>query len=213
MTKKQKTKVDELRDVLKAKREAGAREKAPPKEEEKKRPPEEEGIEAEELARQIRAAEEEAKGHYDKLLRVMAEFENFKKRMNNEREGLVRYGNEKLLSALLPALDDLDRVLDHISPDASEEAKKISDGVELVRKSLHNTLEKFGLKEVPAQGRQFDPSYHEAVAVVESGAHKPGMVMAVHRKGYHLFDRLLRAAMVTVAKEETPKTRGENERR
>ena len=211
MTKKHKTKVEELRDVLKTKKETAARKEARPEEAAKKlkpeKKPEEEGVRAEELGEQIRAAEEDAKSHYDKLLRVMAEFENFKKRMNNEREGLVRYGNEKLLAALLPTLDDLDRVLDHISPDASEEAKKIADGVELVRKSLHNTLEKFGLKEVPAQGREFDPSHHEAVAVVESRAHKPGMVMAVHRKGYHLFDRLLRAAMVTVAKEEKRETR------
>ena len=201
MTKKQKTKVDQLREALKAKKEVAAREEGREKPE-----PEEKGVRAEDLGEQIRAAEEEAKSHYDKLLRVMAEFENFKKRMNNERDGLVRYGNEKLLSALLPALDDLDRVLDHISPEASEEAKKIADGVELVRKSLHKTLEKFGLKEVPAQGQKFDPSHHEAVAVVESHAHKPGMVMTVHRKGYHLFDRLLRPAMVTVAKETEQKT-------
>ncbi len=154
----------------------------------------------EDLGEQIRAAEEEAKQHYDKLLRVMAEFENFKKRMGREREELARFSNEKVLSELLPALDDLDRVLEHVPMNASEEVTKFADGVELARKSLGTTLEKFGLKEVAAQGETFDPTLHEAIAVVESEAHEPNTVMAVHRKGYLLFDRLLRPAMVTVAK-------------
>lgn len=156
----------------------------------------------EELSEQIRAAEEEAKQHYDKLLRVMAEFENFKKRMGKEQEDLAKYSNEKLLSELLPSLDDLDRVLEHVPMDASEEVKNFADGVELARKTLGKTLEKFGLKEVAAQGEPFDPTHHEAIAAVESEAHEPGNVITVHRKGYWLFDRLLRPAMVTVSKTE-----------
>jgi len=187
MTKKTKTKVDELKDAMKKKREA--KEKA-------KVQAETEG----DLGAQIRAAEEDAKQHYDKLLRVMAEFENFKKRMNKEREELVSYGNEKLLSDLLPTLDDLDRVLDHLPVDASEDVRQFVEGVELVRKSLLTTLEKYKLKEVAALGEEFDPSKHEAIAAVESDNHEPNTVMAVHRKGYWLGERLLRPAMVTVAK-------------
>lgn len=155
----------------------------------------------EDLSEQIRAAEEEAKHHYDKLLRVMAEFENFKKRMSREQEDLTKYGNEKLLGELLPSLDDLDRVLEHVPIDANEEVKKFADGVALARKTLGKTLEKFGLKEVAAEGEPFDPTHHEAIATVESEARDPGMVVAVHRKGYWLGDRLLRPAMVTVSKE------------
>ncbi len=153
-----------------------------------------------EIGEQLRAAEEEAKVHYDKLLRVMAEFENFKRRVVKEQAEQIRYGNEKLLEALLPSLDDLDRVLDHVAPDASEDVQKIAEGIELVRKSLLATLSNFNLKEVPALGHAFDPAIHEAIATVESEGHESGNVMAVHRKGYWLAERLLRPAMVTVAK-------------
>lgn len=153
-----------------------------------------------ELENQIRAVEEEAKTHYDKLLRVMAEFENFKKRMAREKEDFCRYSNEKLLTDILPALDDFDRVLDHVPPDASDDVKKIADGVELVKKALMATLERYSLKEVPTVGEKFDPTMHEAIATIESDAHDPDTVVALHRKGYWLSDRLLRPAMVTVAK-------------
>lgn len=151
------------------------------------------------LGDQLRSAEEEARGHYDKLLRVMAEFDNFKKRMHKEREELVRFGNDKLLSELLPALDDLDRVLDHVPMDAGEEVKVFADGIALARKSLGTTLEKFGLASVAALGEPFDPARHEAIAAVES-ENPSGTVIAVHRNGYILHERLLRPAMVTVAK-------------
>jgi len=200
MTNKHRTKVDELRSALKKKREArDPKGPEPGSEVEEARAASGENN-AEEIADQLRAAEEEAKGHYDKLLRVMAEFENFKKRIGKEQDEQLRYSNEKLLSDLLPSLDDLDRVLDHVPPDASAEAKAIADGVELVRKTLHAVLERYGLREVAAMGEPFDPAHHEAMAAVESVAHKPDSVMAVHRKGYWLGERLLRPAMVTVAK-------------
>lgn len=193
MDQKQKTKVDELKEALKKKHDAEEAKAAGPA------APQDES--SDELSRQIHAAEEEAKNHYDKLLRVMAEFENFKKRMTKEREEQFKYSNEKLLSELLPSLDDLDRVLDHVPPDATEEAKKIADGVGLVRKSLLSTLERFGLRQVESEDALFDPTHHEAIAAIESEAHDPGHVAAVHRKGYWLFDRLLRPAMVTVVKD------------
>ncbi len=154
------------------------------------------------VAREIKSAEQEAQLHHDKLLRVMAEFENFKKRMQREKEDIVKYGNEKLLESLLPSLDDLDRVLDHVSPDASEEAKKIADGVELVRKSLLAALEKHKLREIPALGEKFDPNVHDAISVVDADGSEPGTIISVHRKGYWLGDRLLRPVMVSVVKGE-----------
>jgi len=150
----------------------------------------------------LELAEKEKNEHREKLLRVAAEFENFKKRMIREKQELARYSNEKLISDMLSALDDLDRVLDHISPDSSNDVKKIAEGVELVKKSLLSTLKKYNLNEIEALKQKFDPSIHEAIAIVESGASKPGTVISVHRKGYRLHDRLLRPAMVTVAKED-----------
>lgn len=192
MTHKAKTKVDELRDVLKKKHDV---EEAIQKKEE----PQKESS-CDDISEQIRIAEEEAKNHYDKLLRVMAEFENFKKRMGKEHEDQLKYANEKLLGEMLTPLDDLDRVHDHVPPDAPAELRKLAEGIEMAQKSLMNVLGHFGLKEVEAIGSEFDPARHEAISVVESDAHEPNHVIAVHRKGYWLNDRLLRPAMVTVSK-------------
>lgn len=206
MKRENKTKIDELGNALNKKREikmdepsaayALAQETPPPSSQEAV------AGGGEDLLEQIRSAEEEAKSHYDKLLRVMAEFENFKRRIAKEQEEQLKFANEKLLTELLPSLDDLDRVLDHVLPDAVPEVKAIAEGVELMRKSLFGVLERFGLKEVPALGVPFDPTRHEAIAVIESDAHEPGNVMALHRKGYWLGERLLRPAMVSVAKEK-----------
>lgn len=190
-----KTKVDELKEALKKKGEAEARGKsvaAAEKSGEEKS--------CDEISEQIRAAEEEAKSHYDKLLRVMAEFENFKKRMKKEHEEQIEYANNKLLMEILPALDDLGRVLEHLPPDMSDDVHKFADGVSLAQKSLFAALARFGLKEIETMGSAFDPALHEAIATVESDSSEPGTIIAVHRKGYMLGNRLLRPAMVTVAK-------------
>lgn len=218
-TKAPKTKVDELKDALKKKAEAeSARAKVAAKDEIEKTEESanknnagdggaiEKDKDADDLSRQIQAAEEDAKLHYDKLLRMMAEFENYKKRVGKEKEEQFKFANENLITELLPSLDDLDRVLEHVPENAAEEIRAIADGVGLVRKTLSNVLAKFGLREVEAADQKFDPNMHEAIAMVESDVHEPDMVMAVHRKGYWLHERLLRAAMVTVAKEKTGET-------
>jgi len=189
MTGKHRNKVDELKSALRKKHEAEeASKRSAPAEEGAGREPGPGGG-ADEIAEQLRLAEEEARGHYDKLLRVMAEFENFKKRISKEQEEQIRYANEKLLADLLPSLDDLDRVIEHVPPDADGEAKTIAEGVELVRKNLLATLARYDLKEVESLGEPFDPTRHEAIAAVESEAHDPNTVMAVHRKGYWLGER------------------------
>jgi len=152
------------------------------------------------LGEQIKAAEEDAKSHYDKLLRVMAEFENFKKRVNKEASDNLKYSNEKILTALLPILDDLDRVVDHIPEHAAKEVKDISHGLELVRKNMIASLKQHGLHEIAALGMPFDPNHHEAISTGQTPDQEADTVMTVHRKGYMLHDRLLRAAMVTVNK-------------
>jgi molecular chaperone GrpE len=152
-----------------------------------------------ELETQIRAAEEEAKNHYDKLLRVMAEFENFKKRMEREKSEHLQYSNEKVLVDMLPVLDDFDRVLEHIPKDHSADVDNLAHGMELVRKNMLTALGKHGLHEIDALGASFDPTVHEAVSTASAEDAESDTVIEVHRKGYMLGDRLLRAAMVTVA--------------
>ncbi|MFH1654719.1 MAG: nucleotide exchange factor GrpE [Pseudomonadota bacterium] len=160
---------------------------------------------AKSLTDELEAAQAEAKGHYDKLLRVMAEFENFKKRISREHTEYLKYGNEKLLNALIPVIDDFERVLDHIPPDAKNELKSFGDGMELVHKNVLTVLAKFGLKEVEALGKEFDPNCHEAIGYQPSSKYPQNIVMEVHRKGYWMQDRLLRAAMVTVSQGKTKK--------
>lgn len=151
------------------------------------------------MEEQIQAAEKEAKDHYDKLLRVMAEFENFKKRMEREKESFYKYSNEGIVCDLLPVIDNMDKVLEHIPEDAAPEVKAIADGVELVKKQLCDTLGKYGMNCVDAVGAPFDPNCHEAIAHVESDDDE-GVVVLEHRKGYKLHDKLIRASMVSVSK-------------
>lgn len=152
------------------------------------------------LEEQIRDAEEEAKNHYDKLLRVMAEFENFKKRMEREKSEHQQFSNKKVLADMLPVLDDFDRILEHIPKNHSADVDNLAHGMELVRKNMLTALGKHGLHEVDALGVPFDPNVHEAVSTATAEDAKSDTVIELHRKGYLLGDRLLRAAMVTVSK-------------
>jgi len=190
----QKTKVDQLKDMMKAKKEA----------EEKKdqmQQTAEQKPESDEMSLQIKAAEDEAKAHYDKFLRVMAEFENFKKRMDRERQEHAKYANQSLLHDLLPVMDDFDRVLSHIPKETITEVAAIADGVKITRDHFINALSRYGLTPLEsAIGKPFDPTIHEAVTHIETNEHSEGTVTAEHRKGWKLYDRIIRAAMVSVAK-------------
>lgn len=197
-----KTKVEELKEALAKRREMGVRKKDAGKRQEVKGK-EGEGSEGfDELAKQLSAAEEDAKAHYDKLLRVMAELDNFKKRSDREKQEMVRYSNEQLVKDLLPVLDGLDRVLEHLPQGASKELVDFVSGVQLVAKQLINILDKYGLKEIPSEGERFNPEVHEAVAHLPSNEVEADHIIEVHRKGYILNDRVVRAAMVTVSKGE-----------
>lgn len=130
----------------------------------------------------------------DKYLRTLAEYDNYRKRSQKEREGV--FGDAQALTAgqLLPVLDNLDLALQQ--PCADEEYKK---GVELIAKQFREILEKMGVKEIPAQGQPFDPRYHDAVMHVEQEDLPENTVSQVLRKGYQLGDRVIRCAMVQVA--------------
>ena len=130
----------------------------------------------------------------DKYLRTLAEYDNYRKRSQKEREGV--FGDAQAMTAglLLPVLDNLDLALQQ--PCADEEYKK---GVELIAKQFREILEKMGVTEIPAQGQPFDPRYHDAVMHVEDGELPENTVSQVLRKGYQLGDRVIRCAMVQVA--------------
>lgn len=130
----------------------------------------------------------------DKYLRTLAEYDNYRKRSQKEREGV--FGDAQAMTAglLLPVLDNLDLALQQ--PCADEEYKK---GVELIVKQFRDILEKMGVTEIPAQGQPFDPRYHDAVMHVEQEDLPENTVSQVLRKGYQLGDRVIRCAMVQVA--------------
>lgn len=153
----------------------------------------------EELQAQLEAKAREAADCYDKWLRSVAELDNYRKRVQKEKADLLKFGNESLLKAILPTLDNLERALEHGRGQAEDSA--ILDGVKLSLKQLLNTLEKFGVKPISAAGENFDPEKHEAVSQVPSKL-GPNRVVAEVEKGYMFHDRLLRPAKVTVSKSD-----------
>ena len=157
------------------------------------------GSELEDLRKELAAKELEAKNHYDRFLRQVAELENFKKRSAREREEVSRFANEALIKDLLAVVDNLERAIAHASDGGN--GKPIVAGVEMVLKGLLDALAKHGVTQISAIGQPFDPSMHEAMAQVESDAHEPNHVVEELHKGYTLRDRLLRPALVSVAKQ------------
>lgn len=195
------TKVEKLKEALEKRRQIEERKSQAPGGSGRQAPaPEIEPADLEELTRQLVTAEEEAKAHYDKLLRVMAELDNFKKRSERERREAVKYSNEQLIADLLPVLDDMDRVLDHVPEGASKELLDFVSGVQLAAKQFAGILGKYGLSEVMTEGEKFNPEFHEAMAHISSDKVEPDYIIEQHRKGYLLNDRVIRAAMVSVSK-------------
>lgn len=141
-------------------------------------------------------ANDAAEGH-DKWLRLGAEFENYKKRVQKEKSDLIKFGNENLLKAVLPILDNLERAIDH-GKKMNENGPLLS-GVEIILRQFLTILERFGVKPVAAMGESFDPEKHEAVFQAEIDE-EPDRVISELEKGYLFHERLLRPAKVVVSK-------------
>ncbi len=139
----------------------------------------------------------------DKLLRLAAEFENFKKRMERERGLALKYAEESIIKELLPAIDNLERALEQGKE--THNAEDLLAGVELTHKGLLTTLEKFEVASMDCVGDPFDPNHHEALAMEETDEMDPNSVLKEFQKGYTYKDRLIRPAKVVVSKkaEET----------
>lgn len=156
-----------------------------------------EGSEApEEKADSVKTAEQQKKEDDEKYMRLMAEFQNYKKRVAKEKQDIQSFANEKIITELLEVLDNFERSLEH-SSDADENYVK---GMEMIFQQLKTAMEKAGLKEIQALGEDFDPAVHNAVMQEESDELESGKVSKVLQKGYKLNDKVIRAAMVAVAK-------------
>ena len=145
----------------------------------------------------------------DKYLRLYAEFETYKRRVNKDKEEIVRYGNESLLHALLPIIDNLELALKHASDNVSD---GLVQGVEITLKELNKTLEKFGLKAIDAEGRHFDPSVHHAMTQVIRDDVEDNTVVEEFRKGYMLKEKVLRPSLVAVSKKSEANQEEETEK-
>ncbi|MFI5401302.1 MAG: nucleotide exchange factor GrpE [SAR324 cluster bacterium] len=137
---------------------------------------------------------------FDANLRLQAEFENFKKRMFKEQAEQLKYAQLPLLRELTQAMDNLERALTHIRTQGSAEAKGLAGGIEMVAKQLGDTFERFGMVRLKTEGADFDPTRHEAVSVVETDRVPDNRVLQEFQAGYVLHDRVVRPAMVSVAK-------------
>ncbi len=138
----------------------------------------------------------------DRLLRLHAELENYKKRMARERSELVKFANEGLILEFLPVLDNLERAV--VTAKSGMDAQGLAEGLGIILRLFQTTLEKTGVKAIEALEHEFDPNLHQAVAQVESPDGRDNIVVEEVRKGYLLEGRLLRPSMVKVSKRSVP---------
>ncbi len=144
----------------------------------------------------------EGEDYKSKYLYLAAEMENMKRRFERERENFLKYGNEKVLSALIEVVDNFDRSIEALKDDKDEKIINIRVGIEMVRTQFLDTLKQHGLEAVQALGQEFDPNFHEAIGEQPTEGKKDQEVVQEYQKGYLLNGRLLRAAKVIVAKND-----------
>lgn len=160
----------------------------------------EDATETEDKAEETEAVIEEAKEEKEpeeesaRYMRLMADFQNYKKRVEKEKTDIYSYANEKLATELLNVLDNFERALDHDCSDAG-----FKEGMEMIFKQMFEVLEKSGLAEIPALGEEFDPNFHNAVMTEDTDEYESGKVSGVLQKGYTLNGKVIRPTMVKVA--------------
>ena len=139
---------------------------------------------------------QEKVGLQDRILRLQAEFDNFRKRTEREKMEFAEYAGEQTVRALVPVLDDFERALKARTADVPDEFMK---GIELIYNRLLDTLKKQGLEPMETDGAQFDPHQHQAIQRLETDEHPDGAIVQEFQRGYNFRGRLLRPAMVQVA--------------
>ena len=158
------------------------------------------GNELDTVQLELQSKIEEVNALNDKYLRLAAEFDNYKRRAQRDQSDGIRFANEKFFKDLLPIMDNLDRAIKCGSDQTGNGG--LLEGVELTNKQFLETLTKFGVRQISSVGELFDPTMHQAVAQVESETAEPNTVVEEFQKGYFLHERILRPAMVTVAKDK-----------
>jgi molecular chaperone GrpE len=150
----------------------------------------------EDMQRVLDETREQSDEHLRGLQRTAADFANYRRRVDEEREGLSQFSNAILISKLLAVVDDFDRALENVPADTHE---GWVDGVRLVERKLRNLLEAEGVTQIEALGQPFDPNLHEAVVYEKTAEHADNQVIGELQRGYRLRDRVLRPSLVRVA--------------
>ena len=151
------------------------------------------------LEDKLKSTEQELEGYKDRLLRKAAEFENYKRRVENDQFNLLRYAAESLIIKLLPVIDDFERSLIHIKD--AKDVDSIKDGIKLVYDKLMKMLEDQGVKSIDAVGKPFDVHYHEAIMQRKADNVEPHTVIEEFEKGYLYKDRVIRHSKVAVSED------------
>lgn len=152
----------------------------------------------------IEELEKEVEANYDRFIRVTADFENYKKRTAREMSDLRKFANENILRDMLLVVDNLERAIESGSKHDSEK-QTILEGVEITLKDLFRMFEKYGVKDFKAEGEPFDPVYHQAMMQEKTNDYPDNNVLNELQKGYTIHERLLRPAMVVVARNASDK--------
>lgn len=137
-----------------------------------------------------------------KYFYVAAEMDNYRKRVEREKENLVKFGNEKVMSDLLDVADNFDRTIGMLKGDEDQKVKNLVIGLDMVQKQFLDTMGKHGLSQIQALGKEFDPNFHEAVAQEYAEGTKPNEVIKEFQKGYSLNGRVIRASKVVVSSDK-----------
>lgn len=145
--------------------------------------------------------------YWDRLLRLQADFENTRKRLEREKQDFVKFANEGIILELLVILDDLERVV-ALAESGHEDFAAFLKGAEMILAHLYEMLKEYGVKPIEAQGKLFDPSYHEALMQVESKDAPEHTVIEELQKGYLLNDKVIRTTKVKVSKKQEVKKDG-----
>lgn len=151
----------------------------------------------------VDALRREVEQNRDLYLRARADLENYRKRAQRDKEDLAKFANENILREILPVLDNLERAVEHAGKDDKAQGSLL-EGVQMTVDMFGRLIERFGVVPITTVGEAFDPSRHEAVGQIGSAEHAPNTVVQELQRGYLLNDRLLRPAMVMVAKAPSP---------
>jgi molecular chaperone GrpE len=159
-------------------------------------------VQVQELEAALAQKTQEYEATREQLLRLMADFDNYRKRTTRQHEEARQFATAELVTTLLPGLDNLERALNAAGQDLAPSSAMIAEGVGMVLRQLKEALSKAGVREVKTQGLAFDPTRHEAVDIVSVPASDDGLIVAEVQHGYLLHERLLRPAKVVVGRAE-----------